>query len=114
MITSIAPSEAPADTPSVKGVASGLRSSAWSTTPADASAAPTSAPASTRGRRAMNRIWASTLDAKGSDGSRARRRLIGVLPTSGASTQTTNASTPNPDTVSTRRARIGRAGARAV
>jgi hypothetical protein len=36
-MASIAPSAAPADTPSVKGVASGLRSSACSTTPAAAS-----------------------------------------------------------------------------
>ena len=34
--TSIAPSAAPADMPSVKGVASGLRNSAWNTTPDDA------------------------------------------------------------------------------
>ncbi len=65
MMTSIAPSEAPAETPSVKGVASGLRNSAWNTTPDEASAAPTSAPASTRGNRAMNRICASTLVGKG-------------------------------------------------
>ena len=36
-IASIAPSAAPAETPSVNGVASGLRSSAWKTTPAAAS-----------------------------------------------------------------------------
>ena len=35
MIASIAPSDAPAETPSVNGVASGLRSIAWKTTPAD-------------------------------------------------------------------------------
>ena len=39
VIASIAPSAAPAETPSVNGVASGLRSSPWNTTPADASVA---------------------------------------------------------------------------
>ena len=42
-MASIAPSAAPAETPSVNGVASGLRSSACRTTPAAASVAPTSA-----------------------------------------------------------------------
>ena len=65
VIASIAPSAAPADTPSVNGVASGLRSSPWKTTPADASIAPTSAPASVRGSRAMKKICASTLSANG-------------------------------------------------
>ena len=37
VMASIAPSAAPADTPSVNGVASGLRSSPWKTTPAAAS-----------------------------------------------------------------------------
>ena len=111
MMTSIAPSEAPAETPSVNGVASGLRSSAWNTTPADASAAPTSAPASMRGRRAMNRICASTLLANGIDESSARRRLMGELPTSGATTQVTSVSAPNPRMVSASRVRIGRDGA---
>ena len=86
MIASIAPSDAPAETPSVNGVASGLRSIAWKTTPAAASAAPTSAPASTRGSRAMKKICASTLSANGIDRSNARARLMCVLPTSGAST----------------------------
>ena len=49
VMTRIAPSAAPADTPSVNGVASGLRSSACMTTPAAASVAPTTAPVSTRG-----------------------------------------------------------------
>ena len=61
----IAPSEAPAETPSVNGVASGFRSSAWNTTPAPASVAPTIAAASTRGRRAMKKICASALSANG-------------------------------------------------
>ena len=59
VMASIAPSEAPAETPSVSGEASGLRSSAWKTTPDSASALPTSAAASTRGRRAMKKICAS-------------------------------------------------------
>ena len=41
VIASIAPSAAPVDTPSVKGVASGFRSSPWNTTPAEAKSAPT-------------------------------------------------------------------------
>ena len=75
-MASIAPSAAPEETPRVKGVASGLRSSPWKTTPAAASAPPTSTPASVRGRRATNRIWASTLSANGREGSSARRRLM--------------------------------------
>ena len=93
-MASIAPSDAPAETPSVNGVASGLRSSAWSTTPAAASAAPTSAPASTRGMRATKKICASTLSANGIDRSNTRARLIGVLPTSGASRHVASASAP--------------------
>ena len=83
--TSIAPRAAPAEIPSVKGVASGLRSSAWKTTPAEASAPPTSAAASTRGNRATKKTCASTLVAHGCDQSNARVRLIDVLPSSGAS-----------------------------
>ena len=96
VIASIAPSAAPAETPSVNGVASGLRSSPWNTTPAVASAAPTSAPASVRGRRATKKICASTLSANGIDRSNARRRLIDVDPTSGASTIAASASSPKP------------------
>ena len=72
MIASIAPSAAPLETPSVSGVASGLRSSAWKTTPAAASAPPTSAAASTRGSRAMKKICASTLSANGIERSKTR------------------------------------------
>ena len=61
VIATIAPSDAPADTPSVSGEASGLRSSAWNTTPDSASALPTSAAAITRGRRATKKICASVL-----------------------------------------------------
>src|SRR3954466_13779346 len=78
-----APSAAPVDTPSVNGVASGLRNKPWKTTPAEANNAPTHAPASVRGRRAMKKICASALSAKGIEKSNARRRLIGVAPTSG-------------------------------
>ena len=87
VIASIAPSAAPADTPSVNGVASGLRSSPWKTTPAVARVEPTSAPASVRGSRAMKKICASGLSANGTDQSKARRRLIGVDPISGAVTR---------------------------
>src|SRR4029453_4076499 len=52
VIATIAPSDAPADTPSVSGEASGLRSSAWNTTPDSPSALPTSAAAHTRGEPA--------------------------------------------------------------
>ena len=108
MITTIAPSDAPADTPRVKGVASGLRSSAWKTTPATASAAPTSAPATTRGRRATNRICASVLSVKGIDRSSARAMSMCVVPTSGASRQVRIASAPKPAVDHTRRVRTGR------
>ena len=85
-MASMAPSAAPAETPSVNGVASGLRSSACSTTPEAASAAPTRAAASTRGRRATKKICASTLSVHGTDGSKARPRLMAVLPSVGATT----------------------------
>ena len=92
---SIAPSADPDDTPSVNGVASGLRSSACMTTPATASVAPTSPAASTRGRRAMKKIWASRFSAKGRDRSSTARRSIGVDPTSGAPTMAASSRTPN-------------------
>ena len=119
VITSIAPSDAPADTPSVKGVASGLRSKACNTTPAAANAAPTSAPAMARGSRAIKKIWASTFSANGMVPSNTRLRLMLVGPMSGATTQVTTASRPNPIcTAQTRRRRLpavaGRRAARVV
>ena len=83
-MASIAPSAPPADTPSVNGVASGLRSIACSTTPAAASVAPTMAPDSTRGRRATKKICASTLSAQGIERSNAFASEMLVLPTVGA------------------------------
>ena len=56
VIARIAPREAPAETPSVNGVARGLRKRACSTTPAVARALPTSAAANVRGRRATKKI----------------------------------------------------------
>src|SRR5687768_3670618 len=109
---SIAPRAAPADTPSVNGVASGFRSSACSTTPDAASEEPTSAPASTRGRRATKKICASVLFSKGTDESNTRARLIDVDPTSGASKHTTTAEAPNTtQVVAIRRAMLIRAAA---
>ena len=105
--TSIAPSAAPAEMPSVKGVASGLRSSAWKTTPAEASALPTSAAASTRGRRAMKKTCASTLVAQGCDQSKARVRLMDVLPNSGARTHDASATTNAPTDTADHAARCG-------
>ena len=96
MIASIAPSAAPDETPSVNGVASGLRSSPWKTTPAAASVPPTSAPASVRGSRATKKICASTLSANGTDASKARRRLMDVDPTSGASDDRRQRQAPKP------------------
>jgi hypothetical protein len=58
VIASTAPSAAPVETPSVKGVARGLRSSPWKTTPAAAKSAPTQAPAraaAARRRRSARR-----------------------------------------------------------
>ena len=74
----------------MNGVASGFRSSACSTTPEAASADPTSAPASTRGRRATKKICASALSAKGIDESKTRQRLIDVEPMSGATRHTSD------------------------
>ena len=96
VMASIAPSAAPAETPSVNGVASGLRSRPWKTTPAAASEPPTSAPASVRGSRATKKICASALSAKGIEGSSARRRLTCVEPTSGARITAARASAPKP------------------
>ena len=84
VIAIIAPSEAPAETPSVYGVASGLRSSPWNTTPAAASVPPTSAAASARGRRAIKKICASTLSANGIDRLKTRAKSIDVEPMNGA------------------------------
>ncbi len=102
-MASMAPSAAPAETPSVKGVASGLRSSACSTTPDDASAAPTSAAASTRGRRATKKICASTFSAQGTEASNARDRLMAVLPSVGARTIAATAVAPKSGSVVHRR-----------
>ena len=93
MTASIAPSDAPAETPSVNGVASGLRSSACRTTPAAASVAPTRPPARTRGSRATKKICASTLSSHGIERSNARASEIGVLPTVGAHIMTAIAKT---------------------
>src|SRR5262245_35854031 len=90
VMTRSAPSVAPADTPNVSGDASGLRSSAWNTTPATANAPPTRAAARTLGRRATKNTCASTLSANGIDRSKTRARRIGVLPTRGARTMTTS------------------------
>ncbi len=97
----------------MNGVASGLRSIAWKTTPAAASAAPTHAAASTRGIRATKKICASTLSANGIERSNTRAMLIGVLPTSGASRHAAAASVPKPASVSASRALIGRRAASA-
>jgi hypothetical protein len=97
----------------VNGVASALRSSAWNTTPAAASAAPTSAPATTRGIRATKKICASTFSLNGMDRSKTRARLIGELPMSGATRQVTIASRPKAVVVFTSRVRIGLGIARA-
>src|SRR2546423_1074357 len=98
-MTAMAPSVAPADTPSVSGDASGFRSSAWKTTPATAKALPTRAAAITRGSRATKNTCASTLSANGIERSNARTRLIRVLPTSGAVRHATIASAPKAATV---------------
>ena len=103
---SIAPSDAPAETPSVNGVASGLRSSAWRTTPAAASVAPTRPPARTRGSRATKKICASTLSSQGIERSNARASEIGVLPTVGAQIMTAIANTANAATTVTIRRRM--------
>ena len=76
-MASMAPRAAPAETPSVNGVASGLRSSACSTTPDAASAAPTSAAASTRGSRATKKICASTFSAHGTEVSKTAPQVDG-------------------------------------
>src|ERR671919_2173733 len=91
---SIAPSAAPADTPNVNGVASGFLSSACSTTPDAASVDPTSAPASTRGSRAMKKICASLLSANGTDESNTFQKSMRVEPISGAKRHASTAAAP--------------------
>src|SRR5438067_7013635 len=104
-MTATAPSVAPAESPSVSGEASGLRRNAWNTTPATARLLPTRIAASTRGRRATKKTWASTLSANGMLRSRTRDKWIDVEPTSGAATQITSVSAPKPATVATIRRR---------
>ncbi len=58
-ITRTAPAEAPEEAPRRNGSASGLRTRAWSTVPATASPAPTTAPRRTRGIRTSH-----TMEAK--------------------------------------------------
>ena len=87
VIAIIAPSDAPAATPSVNGVASGLRSSPERRRRPLPACAPTSAAASARGSRAMRKICASTLSANGTDAREdARPSESGVDPTNGAAT----------------------------
>ena len=86
VIATIAPSDAPAETPRVYGVASAFRSRPWNTTPAAASVPPTSAAASARGSRARKKICASTLSANGTDPLKTRENWIGVEPMNGAAT----------------------------
>src|SRR4029078_3268073 len=57
-----APTDAPLDTPSVYGVASGLRKSAWSGRPPSASTAPLGKPRQTRGSRMRKSTSKSTLE----------------------------------------------------
>src|SRR5215218_5662717 len=111
VIASMAPRAAPAETPNVNGVASGLRSRAWNTTPAAASALPTQAAASTRGSLATKKICASTLSANAIEGSNTRRRSIGVLPTSGARRHAEAATSPKPATARTSDRLMGAAAA---
>jgi hypothetical protein len=103
VIAAIAPSAAPVETPSVNGVASGLRNRPWKTTPDAANSAPTHAPASVRGSRAMKKICASGLSANGIETSNARLKLIDVGPTSGANTMVAAVTVPNTATVLTNR-----------
>ena len=58
-----APSAPPAETPSVCGVASGLRSSAWNMAPATASPPPASRPSRMRGARCASTMLTSCAGA---------------------------------------------------
>src|SRR6266511_800747 len=55
-MTAIAPSAAPEEIPMMAGSASGFRNRPWKTAPEAASAAPTTAASTTRGRRSWSRI----------------------------------------------------------
>src|SRR5699024_8669081 len=65
-VTSTTPKPAPEDTPSRYGSARGLRVTAWATAPAIASAAPTQAAVSARGRRDSTTIASRAPDHHGS------------------------------------------------
>jgi hypothetical protein len=59
--TAVAPTLAPEETPSRNGSASALRTSTWTTVPAVASVAPTSAASSARGGRMSQTVASATL-----------------------------------------------------
>src|SRR5436309_3556035 len=73
----IPPKEAPPDTPSICGQASGLPSKACSTTPQAAMPPPMATPRSTRGRRARKSISASGFAKDKSRRARDRSRCTG-------------------------------------
>ena len=109
--TSIAPSAAPAEMPSVKGVASGLRSSAWNTTPDEAER-----PADERRRQDARQArdekdLGVDVGRPGRRQSKARDRRIDVPPASGARRQRPQASGGRQAATVASRA-LGRHGAR--
>src|SRR6266576_445234 len=75
----IPPKEAPPDTPSICGQASGLPSKACSTTPQAAMPPPMATPRSTRGRRARKSISASGFAKDKSCRARERSRRTGPI-----------------------------------
>ena len=102
-IASTAASDAPDDTPSVNGSASGFRSTAWNAQPAPASAAPHSSAATTRRSRTSNTSpFVSSLQIA-SSGSTATPPPGPPLPTSGASTVTSAHTTPQPTRIAVNR-----------
>ena len=80
---SVAPSPAPAETPSRNGSASGLLNTPWYAAPDSARVAPTTAPRTTRGARTCHRIACPVSDSP--DGRPSTRSTISPAIAAGAS-----------------------------
>ena len=93
-----APNDAPLDTPSVKGVASGLRNMAWKTMPLMANAAPARNDTATRGTRRFQKTL-TAVDWSLLEVTSPHKTPIGTstMPTKGVTvtTHTANSNSPN-------------------
>ena len=91
-MTNTAAAAAPALTPMMSGLASGLRASRWKIAPDSPKAAPTSSAVRPRGRRSVRMMKRAVLGCRRRPGWRARRRAgTGKSPTASDQANTTNA-----------------------